>query len=228
MVSRGLITPLSVQPGYDQVCHLFFADDILLFMRASGSSTSSSEVSERVRAAFQYIAKSHLFLGRMQPLSKKKISSLTGMSESKFPTTYLGVPLFQVAPKRRFFLPLLDSVRKRLCGWKGKLLSFAGRLVLIKHVLASILVHCFLALPVPRSILKELDKLMRNFLWSASEAKLKANLVNWDSVCKPKSEGGLGLRKMQDLNDACLLNKVDLASSIGIYALGPVDEASLL
>ena len=102
------------------------------------------------------------------------------------------------------------------------------RLVLIKHVLASILVHSFLALPVPRSILKELDKLMRNFLWSASEAKLKANFVNWDSVCKPKSEGGLGLCKMQDLNDACLLNKVDLASSIGIYALGPVDEASLL
>ena len=30
----------------------------------------------------------------------------------------------------------------------------------------------------------ELDKLMRNFLGSASEAK-----VNWDSVCKPKSEG---------------------------------------
>lgn len=178
MVSRGLITPLSVQPGYDQVFHLFFADDIWLFMRASTKSIKALQLLllKYQNASGQHfnIAKSHLFLGRMQPRSKKKISSLTGMSESKFPTTYLGVPLFQGAPKRRFFLPLLDSVRKRLCGWKGKWLSFAGRLVLIKHVLASILVHCFLALPVPRSILKELDKLMRNFLWSASEAKLKA------------------------------------------------------
>ncbi len=119
MVSRGWITPLSVQPGYDQGCHLFFADDISLFMRASALQLLLRKYQNASGQHFN-IAKSHLFLGRMQPRSKKKISSLTGMSESKFPTTYLGVPLFQGAPKRRFFLPLLDSVRKRLCGWKGK------------------------------------------------------------------------------------------------------------
>ena len=103
MVSRGWITPLSVQPGYDQGCHLFFADDISLFMRASALQLLLRKYQNASGQHFN-IAKSHLFLGRMQPRSKKKISSLTGMSESKFPTTYLGVPLFQGAPKRRFFL----------------------------------------------------------------------------------------------------------------------------
>ena len=174
MVSRGLITPLSVQPGYDQVCHSFvFFGRYFTLNACIRIKALQLLLLKYQNASGQHfnIAKSHLFLGRMQPRSKNKISSLTGMSESKFSTTYLVFLRRSPEEERRFFLPLLDSVRKRLCRWKGKWLSFAGRLVLIKHVLASILVHSFLALPAPRSILKELDKLMRNFLWSASEAR---------------------------------------------------------
>lgn len=33
------------------------------------------------------------------------------------------------------------------------------------------------------------------------------HLVNWDEVCRPRANGGLGIRKARDFNDA-LLTKV--------------------
>jgi len=41
---------------------------------------------------------------------------------------------------------------------------------------------------------------MANFIW-----KGRIHACNWESIKKPKSEGGLGLRKLQDLNTAASL-----------------------
>lgn len=42
--------------------------------------------------------------------------------------------------------------------------------------------------------LKEFDALSRQFLWSGNLLSSKWSLVKWESVCRPKQEGGLGLR----------------------------------
>ena len=85
-----------------------------------------------------------------------------------------------------------------------KCLSFVGRLILVKHVLSSIPLHISLAIPVPRKTSFLIESLMRNFLWFASSEKQRSNLVNWDLVCLPKTEGGLGLRRVKEFNEACL------------------------
>ena len=55
-----------------------------------------------------------------------------------FPITYLGVPLYFDKIRREDIQPLIDRILKRIASWKGKLLSQAARLVLIKSCLASI------------------------------------------------------------------------------------------
>lgn len=52
------------------------------------------------------------------------------------------------------------------------------------------------------SICNDIDRLNRNFLWGETDNKRKVHLVNWDTVCKPKNNGGLGLRKSVDNNTA--------------------------
>lgn len=47
---------------------------------------------------------------------------------------------------------------------------------------------------------------MRNFPWSANPERLRSNLIRWETVCLPKLEGGLGLRRVREFNEACLLN----------------------
>ena len=45
----------------------------------------------------------------------------------------------------------------------------------------------------PKSVLRDLRNIQRKFLWSGTQDPHEWALVNWDSVCKPKSQGGLGL-----------------------------------
>ncbi|XP_019054287.1 PREDICTED: uncharacterized protein LOC109115081 [Nelumbo nucifera] len=44
----------------------------------------------------------------------------------------------------------------------------------------------------------------RNFLWRGWDEEKKIHLVNWDQVCLPIEEGGLGIRKLKLFNSALL------------------------
>ena len=128
--------------------------------------------------------------------------------------TYLGIPIVFGTPKRSHFLPLIDSVNKRLHAWKSKFLSFAGRLILIKHVLSSMAIHLAATLPFPASTCKELEILMRQFLWSRNASFSKINCVNWATVSLPKAKGGLGIRRLSEVNAASFI-KLGWHASIG-------------
>ena len=66
-------------------------------------------------------------------LQKKKCK------KSEFPIKYLGVPLHYTKLRRKDLQPMVDKIIKRIVGWRGRLLSYAGRLTLLKACLASIL-----------------------------------------------------------------------------------------
>ncbi|XP_043691686.1 uncharacterized protein LOC122642311 [Telopea speciosissima] len=44
----------------------------------------------------------------------------------------------------------------------------------------------------------------QNFIWSGVIETRKAITVKWDLVCKPRSKGGLGVRRLRDVNKALL------------------------
>ena len=121
------------------------------------------------------------------------------------PTDYLGVPLFLGSSRHSYFTKLLDTIRTRLAGWKTKLLSFAGRLILVKHVLSSIPMHTALVIPLPSKTCLLIERLMRNFFWGADPANSRGHFVRWEKICLPKAEAGLSLRRLKELNKACML-----------------------
>lgn len=50
------------------------------------------------------------------------------------------------------------------------------------------------------NVIDRISKICRNFLWAGGRAK-----VAWHDVCKPKTEGGLGLRDCKLWNSAMLM-----------------------
>ncbi|CAN1822876.1 Putative ribonuclease H protein At1g65750 [Linum perenne] len=67
---------------------------------------------------------------------------------------------------------------------------------------------------LPASICDSIDMKIRNFILGSVKGARKIDNINWETVCKPKNLGGLGLRNAQDLNKAflmkimwCLLNR---------------------
>jgi hypothetical protein len=64
--------------------------------------------------------------------------------EWHFPIKYLGLPLHFEKLKREELQPLIDSLLKRMAGWRGKLLSLEAKrllILLIQTVLASIPIY---------------------------------------------------------------------------------------
>ncbi|WMV41866.1 hypothetical protein MTR67_035251 [Solanum verrucosum] len=47
---------------------------------------------------------------------------------------------------------------------------------------------------LPQSVLQEVDKKCREYLWGSSEDKRKTTLVAWDKVCVPKKFAGLNIK----------------------------------
>lgn len=75
------------------------------------------------------------------------IGAILGCKETKFPVTYLGMPLTIVKPGRKLFMPLIEKLDWRLRAWKQKLIFRGGRLQLMRSVLSSIPIYfktCFL------------------------------------------------------------------------------------
>ena len=46
-------------------------------------------------------------------------------------------------------------------------------------------------------------------LWQGGHNSKKYHLVDWDTVCIPKDQGGLGVLDLNSMNK-CLLSKMDL------------------
>ncbi|GMQ04388.1 hypothetical protein CsSME_00049821 [Camellia sinensis var. sinensis] len=121
----------------------------------------------------------------------------------KLPLKYLGMPLGANPPRRATWKPVMEKFRKKLSGWKRMLLSFAGRVTLIKSVLSSSPVYY---LSLPSSVGKEIDKIQATFLLGDSEAKKRVHLVKWKDVTMDKNLGGLRIRNLKVVNN-CLLAK---------------------
>lgn len=58
--------------------------------------------------------------------------------------------------------------------------------------------------PLPRKVLKHIEAICRNFLWTGRELNSKKAPVAWDKVCDPKSSGGLNVTSLLEWNVAAL------------------------
>ena len=118
--------------------------------------------------------------------------------------------------KRATTEEIINKVRQRLQGWKMKTLSQAGRTTLISSVASSIPSYQASSLLLPKQACKKLDAMNRNFWWGYKEDNKKGGcLKSWDSICTPKSVGGLGIKKTEDMNKALVAKMTwEVASNV--------------
>jgi hypothetical protein len=78
--------------------------------------------------------------------------------------------------------PVIDKIIKRIAGWKGRLLSYVGRLTLLKACLASIPIYLMSIIKFPKWAINMINSHMARFLWNNSEDKHKYHLAYWQLV----------------------------------------------
>ncbi|KAK2397838.1 hypothetical protein QL285_059374 [Trifolium repens] len=120
------------------------------------------------------------------------------------PFKYLGLPVGANPRLSSTWAPLVDSFRKRLGSWGNKYISLGGRIVLINAVLNSLPIFFLSFMKMPVKVWREVVSIQRKFLWGGLSTKNKMCWVNWSDVCKPKKEGGLGIKDLRLMNCSLL------------------------
>ena len=77
--------------------------------------------------------------------------------------SYLGLPTLIGRRKYEFFAFLKEQVRKKMQGWKGKLLSRARKEILIKAVAQSTPTYTMGVFQLPGKLCDELDAMCAKF-----------------------------------------------------------------
>ena len=117
---------------------------------------------------------------------------------------YLGFPIIHKGKVGNAFNFVLNKVQSKLAGWKSRLLSKAGRLVLAKSAVAPIAEYYMQCHNLPAKVCDSVDKMMRDFIWGSTEERRRMHMVRWSTVTMPKDLGGLGLYSMKHRNEAIL------------------------
>ncbi|KAK1275589.1 hypothetical protein QJS04_geneDACA012807 [Acorus gramineus] len=207
-VTGGWIQGLQCARGGQSVSIIQFADDTLLLSEASEESTRGLLFIlwcfGLLSGLTLNVSKSTMF-GLNVEQEETSLAACMGCPVGSFPTKYLGLPLVKGRLTKESWTPLVEHFEKRLSGWKGRFLSWGGRLTMLQAVLTNLPLFYLSVFKISVGILGKIDVIRRRFLWRGEEGNGKSpHLVDWATVCKPKKEGGLGMLDLKSMNSTLL------------------------
>ncbi|XP_065636040.1 uncharacterized protein LOC136070259 [Quercus suber] len=206
---NGELRGVSLRKEGPKITHLFFTVDSLLFCRANDIDCQMvmNILTKYEEASGQKInrAKTQLFFStNTQEDIKNRVKDLVGVEVVTQYEKYLGLPSFVGTAKKETFSYIRERVWHKIQGWKEKLLSQAGREILIKAVIQAMPTFTMGCFKLPKNLCKDIEALTRKFWWEYSGEVRKIHWIAWKKLCLPKVHGGLGFRDLEKYNLALL------------------------
>ncbi|KAJ4969222.1 hypothetical protein NE237_015923 [Protea cynaroides] len=189
--------------------HLLFVDDLMVFSKGTVSSViAAMKIIDKFSLASRMKvnhSKSSIIMGGVSSQVRSDLIACCQFSEGSLPIKYLGLPLLASRLSHKDCGPIIEKIQSSIEGWKCRLLSYAGRALLISAVLQGTLIYWSGIYGLPKKTIKTIDSLLARFLWSGASLSKKAHFISWEKVCRPRNEGGLGIRWIVDINRAGIL-----------------------
>ncbi|KAL9690889.1 hypothetical protein QQ045_011301 [Rhodiola kirilowii] len=159
------------------VTHLFFADDSIFFIKAN------KEEATRLREITSQYEK---VSGQRINLEKSEVVFSCNTPADVWQCIGDLIRIEQI----EIFNCITEKIWKKISDWKGKLMSMAGKEVLVKAVVQSIPVSMMSLYYFPQKTLEDIAKLIGQYWWN----KKGRRGVSWISreVLQQKEEGGIG------------------------------------
>ncbi|KAL0399998.1 UNVERIFIED_CONTAM: putative mitochondrial protein [Sesamum radiatum] len=185
--AKGRIEGVAISRRAPPISHLLFADDTLLCCQAT------KEAMECIREILQCYGRASgqevnlqksiaVFSRNIQLNQQENLSAILGIRYEETYEKYLGLPSVVGKPRRAVFNSIRDRVWTRIQGWSDKLLSQAGKSILIKSVLQSIPTYAMGYFRLPLSLINELHSMTADYLWHHKDER-KIHWLAWRKLC---------------------------------------------
>ncbi|KAH9688162.1 reverse transcriptase domain-containing protein [Citrus sinensis] len=189
------------------ITHLLFADDSLVFSRASVAECRHLKgIFDKYAAAsgqiFNFQKSSLFFSGKIpehQRAANRGIFNLNVVSKHE---KYLGLPSMIGRKKMGFFNDIKLKVLNKIAGWQQKFLSSGGKEVLIKAVAQAIPAYAMSVFKLPRGFCDDIQRAIAKFWWGSKGDKRGIHWRKWEKLSQAKIRGGLGFRDFSCFNQA--------------------------
>jgi mannosylglycoprotein endo-beta-mannosidase len=148
--------------------------------------------------------KSEVIVMGVVEAEQARVARLLNCKQGKFPFTYLGFTMSDHKLTMADVEPLVASVGKRAASWQGRFMSSAARLTLIDACLSNLPLHTMGLFLLADGTHVVMDRHRNRFFWEGQSATKKFHMVNWKTICQPKSQDGLGVLNTKLMNIALM------------------------
>lgn len=118
---------------------------------------------------------------------------------------YSGVQFLHNKESPAQMFDITTKLSHRLQSWSNKFLSFVGRLTLARSTLTAMPIYAMQTMSLPKKLCAEIDKVVRRFVWSGTEASHRISLVGWHTLTTRRDKGGADIKAAVDFNQALML-----------------------
>jgi hypothetical protein len=209
------IQGVTLGPNCPKIHSLLFADDLIICGQAT------QEEANKINSILQNfcnvsgqtpnLAKSSIMFSRNADNSSRvAVKSVFPVPDLTPNTIYLGHPLiFNHNDRAKAYDYILNKFKAKLTILKANKLNHAGHLVYINSVLASIPIYYMSTILFSKAFISKITTIIRNFWWAGAQEDNSTSpfhFRSWSDICKPKKEGGLGIRDLLIVNRSLILH----------------------
>ncbi|XP_024172194.1 uncharacterized protein LOC112178251 [Rosa chinensis] len=205
----NLIQGMKMCPHAPTLHHLFFADDSLLFGTATTAECLAFKhilnVYKQASRQKVHFQKSIMVFSKNVDIDlQNSLASILEVERKAEHDKHLGLPLRVGKFKTEKFAYIKERLPKKLISWMSKILSCAGKEILIKAVAQTMPLYAMNCYLLPKNLCDDIHQLCASFFWGDTDEKKKIHWRSWERLCLTKQEGGMGLKNIYAYNLAML------------------------
>jgi hypothetical protein len=200
---EGVLEGIRICNGAPSFNHLLFADDSLVLIKATRESAKSLQ---NVLQLYEVCSgkSSVMFSGNTKEVYRNHVLAELRIRSEARTEKYLGLPVYVGRSRTKTFVYLKDRVWKKIQGWNEKMLSKAGKDILIKACAQAIPTFAMSCFDLTKTLCDDISMMICRFWWAQQDKENKVHWLSWETLSKSKSEGGLGFRDLYGFNLAML------------------------